>query len=93
MRDLTAILMGDPSATYRRPPTERERTEPKHGAAYEQQRVRTIVENTFAHPAGSERIFSSWQKARNFQKMLNAKGFKASLRSNDDGTYLVRRIG
>jgi len=92
MKDLTAVLMGDPAATYRRAPTERERLGMKAATSHEQKRNARKNTDTFDWPVGVERIYTSWRKARNAQSTLYAKQMQGILRTRKDGTVSVRRV-
>ncbi len=92
MKDVTPILMGDPSATYRRAPTEREKLGMKVATSHDQKRNAPKNTNIFDWPVGHERLFTSWRKARNAQSVLYAKGMHGILRTHEDGNVTVRRV-
>ena len=94
MRDLTAVLMGDPAASYRRPPTEQERHRPN--SLDDQVHVRKVgrkrTSDYYHWKIGEARQFSSFREAKNRVAGLYSKGMLGSLRTRKDGTYTVTRM-
>ena len=91
MRDLTAILMGDPAATYRRPPTPEERAKanmmPQAGDSYTKR-----YSKDYEWPVGHARVFADKRSARLAQQRLYQKGMAASFTSLPDGTFKIIRV-
>lgn len=91
MRDLTAILMGDPAATYRRPPTPEERAKanmmPQAGDSYTKR-----YSKDYEWPLGEAKVFADKRSARLAQQRLYQKGMAASFTAQKDGTFKVLRV-
>lgn len=94
MRDLTAILMGDPAATYRRPPTPDEMMRPNAVNGHEQmrQKGRKRTSDYYQWQVGESRQFDTFREAKNKVTGLYLKGMTGSIRSRKDGTYTVTRM-
>lgn len=92
MRDLTAILMGDPGTHPRRAPTPYERLHansmPQAGASLHKR-----YSKDYEWPVGEVRIFKEKRNAATAQQRLYMKGMAASFTSLKDGTFAVRRVG
>lgn len=89
MRDLTAILMGDPAATYRRPPTEAEKAR-ANAMPIETGRKRWSF--VYDWPVGEVRVYQTEREARCVQQAMYQKGLAASSMKQRDGTFRVVRV-
>lgn len=91
MKDLTAILMGDPAATYRRPPTAEERAKanmmPQAGDS-----IHKRYSKDYEWSLGEAKIFADKRSARLAQQRLYQKGMAASFTSLKDGTFKILRV-
>ena len=93
MRDLTALLMGDPGTQPRRAPTEAEkarwqqlgatRIDPGQGRGWSELRQWKI---------GEVRTFQTLREAKAKVSGLYVKGMCGSIRTKGDGTYTVTRM-
>lgn len=92
MKDLTALLMGDPGVHPRRDPTEAEkirhqlvapRIEPGQGRGWSELRQWKI---------GEVRTFQTFREAKAKVSGLYVKGMCGSIRTKPDGTYTVTRM-
>ena len=94
MRDLTAFLMGDPSAAYRRSPTQAEMARPNAVCGHEQQRQRgrKRTSDYYQWRVGESRTFDTFREAKNKVTGLYIKGMTGSIRTRKDGTYTVTRM-
>lgn len=92
MRDITAIIMGDPGTHPRRMPTQRESEQLQARTTYEQNRVHVRHSPLRQWQVDEVRTFTDRRAARNAQCGLYNKGMLATLRTNKDGTITVRRI-
>ena len=91
MKDLTAILMGDPSAAHRRQPTPDEMARansiPQAGDS-----IHKRYSKDYEWPLGEAKIFADKRSARLAQQRLYQKGMAASFTSMKDGTFKILRV-
>lgn len=94
MKDLTALLMGDPAAAHRRAPTQAEMVRPNAVCGHEQvrQRGRKRTSDYYQWQVGESRNFDTFREAKNKVTGLYLKGMTGSIRSRKDGTYTVTRM-
>lgn len=92
MKDLTAILMGDPGVHPRRAPTQQEIDQMKLRTAYEQKRVHARWSPLRDWKIGEVRTFATFREAKAKVSGLYVKGMCGSIRTKGDGTYTVTRM-
>ena len=89
MKDLTAILMGDPAAAHRREPTEEEKAKAN---AMPIDRGRKRWSFVYDWPIGEARFYPTEREARTVQQAMYQKGLAGSAMKQKDGTFRVIRV-
>jgi len=96
LKDLTAELMGDPAAAYRRAPTLEEMTKPNQHCGFNlETHVRRQKESTRGYlswEVGESRPVADLHRARNAVTWFSKRGMRATMRKQPDGTFMITRV-